>query len=162
MRRTTIAGLVAGLTLVAAPVPAGAAPSAITAATASSTAGTDGTAGIPARGKLGWTTAHKRAGAKIQVCQHRVGSNWGLEMRLDARKAKHWVRGRVRIQYLVQGMWNTFPGSSSPWRRNGVVHLTNFLSGGKTSVLIQARIRKRSDKPPFTGWIDVSDVKRCR
>ncbi|TQK69648.1 MULTISPECIES: hypothetical protein [unclassified Nocardioides] len=145
MRRTSIAGLVAAL--VAALVLT-MTPAAVQPATAASSA------------RHGWSTVHKRVGAKIQVCQHKIGHNWGLEMRLDARKAKHRVRARVRIQFLVQGTWQSFPGASSPWRRDGIVRLTNFF-GSKTQVLIRARIRTKSDKPPLTGWIDVSNVKHC-
>ena len=72
MRRTTILGLVAGLVaaLVLTTAPA-TVPSASAAASAN----------------RGWTTVHQRVGAKIQVCQHRESWGWGLEMRLDARKA---------------------------------------------------------------------------
>ncbi|MBM0124169.1 hypothetical protein [Pimelobacter simplex] len=147
MRRTTILGLVAGLVaaLVLTTAPA-TVPSASAAASAN----------------RGWTTVHQRVGAKIQVCQHRESWGWGLEMRLDARKARKWVKARSRTQFLVQGMWQDFPGSSSPWRRDGVVKFDSFGSGSKTSVLIKVRIRTRSDKPAMTGWIDVTGVKHCR
>ena len=143
MRRTTIAGLVAALLLVVLPAavePAGAAVSA----------------------NRGWSTVHERVGAKVQVCQHRESWGWGLEMRLDARKARKAVRARVRIQYLVEGMWQNFPGSSTPWRRDGIAFITRFGSGSKTQVMVKVRIRTRSDKPALTEWIDVSGVKRCR
>ena len=153
MRRTSIAGPVAG------PV-AGLVAALVAALVLTMTPGAVQPAAAAASARHGWSTVHKRAGAKIQVCQHRIGNNWGLEMRFDARKARHWVRARVRIQFLVQGTWQSFPGASSPWRRDGIVHLTNFF-GSKTQVQIKARIRKRSDKPALTGWIDVSNVKHC-
>ena len=143
MRRTTIAGLVAALLLVVMPAaaePAGAAVSA----------------------NRGWSTVHERVGAKIQVCQHREKWGWGLEMRLDARKARKKVKARVRIQFLVQGTWQDFPGKSSAWRRDWVGYLNSFGSGSKTPVLIKVRIRTRSDKPPMSDWIDVTGVKHCR
>ncbi|GAA4089612.1 hypothetical protein ACFFOS_13905 [Nocardioides kongjuensis] len=143
MRRTTIAGLVAALLLVVLPAAAAPADAAVSA-------------------RRGWSTVHERLGAKIQVCQHRESWGWGLEMRLDARKARKSVKARVRIQFLVQGTWQDFPGSSSPWRRNGIAHLDRFGSGSKTQVLIKVRIRTRSDKPALTDWIDVTGVKHCR
>ncbi|MBM7516327.1 hypothetical protein [Nocardioides nitrophenolicus] len=142
MGRTTIAGLVAALLLVL--IPAAVAP-----------------AGAAARADRGWTTVHQRVGAKIQVCQRRENWGWGLQMRLDARKARKSVKARVRVQYLAQGIWDTFPGSSSAWRRRGIDELQNFGSGSKTSVQIKVRIRTRSEKPPLTDWIDVSNPKRC-
>lgn len=159
MRRTTIAGLVAGLTLtvgpalVTAPVPAGASPTAAPAIDS---------AGVAERGKRGWTTLRKKARGKVQACQFDRPGFYGVQVRLDARTAERRVTGRSHIQYLENGVWAGVTVRASPWRSRGTTIFDTFISGMKYPVRLRVRIKTSAGSKPFTGWVDAVALKHCR
>ncbi|MDQ6523581.1 hypothetical protein RB608_08230 [Nocardioides sp. LHD-245] len=161
MRRTTIAGLVAGLTLVAAPVPAGASPS-VTSTVSPVDGPVDSSQGIAERGKRGWTTLRKKAGAKVQACQFDRPGFYGVQVRVDARTAKRRVKARSHIQHFENGVWTGVVVRASPWRSRGEVVFDSFISGMKYPVRARVRIKTTSSSSPFTGWVDPVVLKHCR
>jgi len=146
MRRTTTAGLVAGLILAAAPV------SAEVAAASPATA---------ASAKHGWSTLLKKAGAKVQACQHDRAGFHGVEVRLNARKATRRVKARSRIEHLEDGVWLRV-GRSSPWRRHGAVFFDSFISGMDYPLRVQVKLKTTACTSPYTGWVDPATLKHCR